>query len=164
MTQRDFRRRHASHGRSLRPFAYGCTVPAAGVVPVVVVVPLVDASVVLATFVAALVVVVVEIEFERECALDAGVVDFCGLVIRAATVVNVVVDAVLAAGDVAAAGALLEVDDEGGAVTSVDVDVMAVVIVAVEDVDIFGKTEDEERYFAADSVVVVSAEFIAGGQ
>lgn len=140
---------------------------------------MVDASVACAAFVA--VEVVVEIEFDRECAVDAGVAnpDFCGLVIRAATVVTGPDEAALPVGDVAAAaGAFLGFDDDGvgaragGAVTSVDnvvavveVEVVVVaVVVAAEDVAETVEDVEGDEYFVTDSVVGVFAEFIAGGQ
>ena len=159
--------------------------PTAGDALVGVFVPLVDASVACAAFVA--VEVVVEIEFDRECAVvDAGVAnpDFCGLVIRAATVVTGPDEAALPVGDVAAAaaaaGAFLGFDNDddgvgagaGAAVTSVDnvvavVVVVVVVVVVAEDVaETAEEIEDVEgdEYFVTDSVVGVFAEFIAGGQ
>jgi len=144
---------------------------------------LVDASVACAAFVA--VEVVVEIEFDRECAVvDAGVAnpDFCGLVIRAATVVTGPDEAALPVGDVAAAaaaaGAFLGFDNDddgvgagaGAAVTSVDNVVAVVVVVVVVVAEDVAETAEEiedvegDEYFVTDSVVGVFAEFIAGGQ
>ena len=157
--------------------------PTAGDALVGVFVPLVDASVACAAFVA--VEVVVEIEFDRECAVvDAGVAnpDFCGLVIRAATVVTGPDEAALPVGDVAAAaaaaGAFLGFDNDddgvgagaGAAVTSVDNVVAVVVVVVVVVAEDVAETAEEiedvegDEYFVTDSVVGVFAEFIAGGQ